>query len=112
MVPAGEARIVLSMATSMAEAQTIARGLVEERLAACVNVVPGACSIYHWRGEVHQDAEWMLFIKTVRANLPALEARLKALHSAEVPEMLVVVPESGSEDYLLWIDATLAKETH
>jgi periplasmic divalent cation tolerance protein len=64
MVPAAHARVVLSTATSLPEAQTIARVLVEEQLAACVNILPGACSIYRWQGVIHQDEESVLLIKT------------------------------------------------
>lgn len=98
------ARIVLSTAGSAEEAKNIARALVEERLAACVNIIPGATSIYRWQGAIHQDQEQVLLIKTRHQHLPALESRLKALHSADVPEFLVLIPESGSRDYLLWLD--------
>ena len=101
------ARVVLSTATSMAEAKTIARTLVEEHLAACVNIIPGACSIYRWQGGIHEDAEWILFMKSSLQQLPGLEARLRSLHSADVPEFLVLVPESGGKDYLLWMDEAL-----
>jgi periplasmic divalent cation tolerance protein len=107
MVPANHARVVLSTATSQAEAQTIARLLVEEQLAPCVNILPAACSIYRWRAAIHEDEESVLLIKTAAPLLPALETRLKELHSAEVPELLVFAPEGGSEDYLLWMDESL-----
>jgi periplasmic divalent cation tolerance protein len=107
MAPALDARILLSTAASPDEAQRIARALVEERLAACVNIIPGARSIYRWAGEIHEDQELVLLIKTTREYLSTLEERLKALHSANVPEILVIVPESGSRDYLLWMDECL-----
>jgi periplasmic divalent cation tolerance protein len=101
------ARVFLSTATSMVEAKTIARTMVDERLAACVNIIPGACSIYRWQGAIHEDEEWILLIKSSLELHPRLEARLKSLHSADVPEFLVLVPESGSNDYLLWMDEAL-----
>jgi periplasmic divalent cation tolerance protein len=101
------ARVILSTATSLVEAKTIARTMVEEHLAACVNIIPGASSIYRWQGAIHEDAEWILLIKSSVEQLPGLEARLRSLHSADVPEFLVLVPESGSKDYLLWMDEAL-----
>ena len=108
MTSATTARIVLSTAGTPDEASHIARTLVEEQLAACVNIVPGIRSIYAWQGRIHDDQEWMLVMKSDIGHLEALEARLKSLHSYDNPEILVLVPESGSEAYLLWIDATLS----
>jgi periplasmic divalent cation tolerance protein len=112
MISTGITRVALSTVGSSDEAATIARALVVEQLAACVNIVPGVRSIYRWQGEVHDDAEWLLVIKTTAAHLEQLESRLKALHSYENPEFLVLVPESGSEAYLLWIDQCLSQFGH
>ena len=109
MIPATLARIVLTTASSSEEAGRIARALVEEQLAACVNIVPGVRSIYAWQGRVQEDQEWLLVIKTSLARLEPLEIRLKALHSYDTPELLVLVPESGSEAYLLWMDEALSQ---
>ena len=108
MVPSLNARIVLTTAGSADEAASIARTLVEEQLAACVNIVPGVRSVYVWQGQVHDDQEWLLVMKTNLAHIQPLENRLKTLHSYENPEFLVLVPESGSEAYLLWIDESVS----
>jgi periplasmic divalent cation tolerance protein len=112
MIPALTVRIVLSTAGSADEAARIAHILVEERLAACVNIVPGVWSIYAWKGDVHDDQEWLLVIKTHLDRLEPLESRLTALHSYETPEFLVLVPESGSRAYLLWMDESLSQFVH
>jgi periplasmic divalent cation tolerance protein len=103
-VPAGDARIVFATATP-GVAQALARTLVERRLAACVNVVPGVVSIYRWQGEVHADPESLIVIKTTRDRLADLLAALHELHPYEVPEALVVAPESGAAPYLRWLAA-------
>ncbi|HUP23932.1 MAG TPA: divalent-cation tolerance protein CutA [Thermoanaerobaculia bacterium] len=97
--------LVLSTAGSMEEGERIARALVEERLAACVNLVPGVRSVYRWRGEVQSDAEVLLVIKTVRERFPALRARVRELHSYELPELVCIEPSGGEEEYLAWVVA-------
>jgi periplasmic divalent cation tolerance protein len=83
-------------------AADLARTLVEERLAACVNVHGPMTSTYRWQGRVEVEAERQLAIKTTRANRIALEARLRALHPYEVPEF-VVVDATGSDAYAGWV---------
>jgi periplasmic divalent cation tolerance protein len=102
-VPANDVRLILTTASSRDEAEQIARSLVDERLAACVNVTPGLTSIYRWKGETETADELLLLIKTTAANLDRLEAALRRLHSYEVPEFLVLAPESASEPYLNWL---------
>jgi periplasmic divalent cation tolerance protein len=102
-VPANDVRLILTTASSRDEAEQIARSLVDERLAACVNVIPGLTSIYRWKGETETADELLLLIKTTAANLDRLEAALRRLHSYEVPEFLVLAPESASEPYLNWL---------
>ncbi|MCU0255296.1 MAG: divalent-cation tolerance protein CutA [Vicinamibacterales bacterium] len=80
-----------------------ARTLVEERLAACVNVLADVQSLYRWEGAVQQDAERQLLVKTTADRLDALEARVAALHPYEVPEFLVVPIGGGSDRYLEWL---------
>ncbi|HLY42480.1 MAG TPA: divalent-cation tolerance protein CutA [Terracidiphilus sp.] len=101
------ARIVLTTVTDADEAGRIARALVEERLAACATLFPSAQSIYRWQGEVESAAETLLLIKTESEQLAALELRLKALHSYQTPEFLVLPIESGSRDYLGWLHSNL-----
>ncbi|HMU74181.1 MAG TPA: divalent-cation tolerance protein CutA [Elusimicrobiota bacterium] len=86
----------------------LARALVEERLAACVTAVPGAASVYRWKGRVERTAEELLFIKSARPRLPALFRRIKALHPYDVPEILVWPVAGGNADYLAWLGAAVA----
>jgi periplasmic divalent cation tolerance protein len=97
--------VVLVTAPSAEVAAGIARALVEERLAACGNVVPGLRSIYRWEGAVHDDAEALLLLKTTRGRFPALRDRVLALHPYQVPEVLALPVEEGSETYLAWVGA-------
>lgn len=84
-------------------AARIARTLVEERLAACVNILPGVRSIYRWRDAVEEADEVLLVAKTTRAALPALQARIAALHPYELPELFAVEAAGGLPAYLGWI---------
>ena len=90
------------------EIDSLARTLVEEGLAACVNVLPPMRSTYAWKGAVESADERQVVIKTTRDRVPQLEAPLKALHPYEVPEFLVLTVPDGSRDYLSW----LAESTH
>ena len=98
-----DALVVLVTAPAADEAARIARALVEERLAACGNVVPGLRSIYRWQGAVQEDAEALLVLKTTRDRFEALRARVVALHPYEVPEVIALPVEAGSAPYLAWI---------
>lgn len=106
--PSPEIRIVLTTAGSREEAARIGRTLVEEHLAACATSLPGAESIYYWRGEVESGAETLLLLKTELGQLEALHARLAAIHSYETPEFLVLTVESASRAYHEWLKANLA----
>ncbi|MDX2011770.1 MAG: divalent-cation tolerance protein CutA [Myxococcaceae bacterium] len=107
----GEIVLVLSTAPSEDVAASLARTLVDERLIACANLVPQARSIYRWQGVVQDESEVLVLMKTQRRRLPALEARLKALHPYQVPEMLVFPATSGHTPYLAWVrsETTAAK---
>lgn len=96
-------RIVLSTAGSEDEARKIARHLVEQRLAACVNLVPRIESIYRWQGKVESAQEWLLIIKTTASQFSAVRDAIGELHSYEVPECISIALEDGSEEYLKWI---------
>jgi periplasmic divalent cation tolerance protein len=89
-------------------ARHVARALVEERLAACVNLVPGLTSIYRWQGQIEESTEVLLLIKTTRERLAALEARLPALHPYELPELIAVEIDSGLTHYLDWVRSECA----
>src|SRR6185503_21121002 len=95
--------IVLTTMPDDARADELARTLVDERLAACVNVHGPMTSTYRWKGKVERDAERQLVIKTTRARLPAVEERLRRLHPYELPELIVIGPEGGSDAYLRWV---------
>lgn len=101
------ARIVLTTAADAEEAGRLAQVLVDERLAACVTLIPAARSVYRWKDKIETAGETLLLIKTAEEQLPALEIRLHALHSYETPEFLVLKVESGSPDYLAWLAANL-----
>ena len=96
-------RIVLCTAGSEEEARKIARGLVEQRLAACVNIVPQIESIYRWEGKVESAREWLLLIKTTVERFPDVRDAIRELHSYEVPECISISVEDGSAAYLEWI---------
>jgi periplasmic divalent cation tolerance protein len=96
-------RIVLSTAGSEEEARKIARHLVENQLAACVNIVPRIESVYRWEGKVESDYEWLLVIKTTGERFPAVRDAIRELHSYDLPECIAISIEDGSTDYLQWI---------
>jgi len=83
----------------------IATALVEERLAACVNVLPGVASVYRWQGAVERADEVMILAKTTHERLATLGARILALHPYELPEVVAVEAAGGLPDYLAWIAA-------
>ena len=87
--------------------ESIARTLVEERLAACVNLQPAMTSHYVWNGTVERGEERQLVAKTTRARLPALRERLEQLHSYELPELIVIEVGDGSAAYLEWVEASV-----
>jgi periplasmic divalent cation tolerance protein len=95
--------LVLTTVAADERAEQVARQLVEDRLAACVNLYPPMVSMYRWKGAVERDAERQMVIKTTRNRLDALQMRLRELHSYELPEFVVVAVESGSEAYLSWV---------
>jgi periplasmic divalent cation tolerance protein len=92
-------------------AARIARALVDERLAACVQALPGVTSTYRWQGEVQVDAETLLLIKTTRARIEALMARVAELHPYDTPELLVLEVVDGAPDYLAWLEAATTATT-
>lgn len=105
--PTSSARVVMTTVVSAEEANRIGRTLVEERLAACATLLPPIHSIYRWHDQIESSAETMLLIKTSLDHLPALETRLRELHSYQTPEFLVLPVESGSHAYLDWLQASL-----
>lgn len=97
-------RIVLTTASSLEDSERIARHLVEQRLAACVNIVPKIASVYRWEDKVEEAQEHLLVIKTTEAAFARLREAIRQLHSYQVPECIALAVEEGSLPYLQWID--------
>jgi periplasmic divalent cation tolerance protein len=97
-------RIVLTTCGSEDEAEKIARYLVENRLAACVNIVPQVRSIYRWQGKVESARELLLLVKTTNEKFTQVRDAIRELHSYELPECAVLPIEDGSAAYLDWIE--------
>jgi periplasmic divalent cation tolerance protein len=109
-MPASEPRIVLVTAGNEQQAQSIAHHLVDDRLAACVNIVGPIRSVYRWGDAVEDEPEFLLLIKTRASLLDRLERRVIELHSYEIPEVLAIAPSGGSATYLGWLlEATAPK---
>ena len=100
--PAGRVRIVLVTAPPR-RARGLARALVERRLAACANLLPGVRSIYRWKGRVEEARETLLVLKTAASRVPALLAAVGALHPYEVPEGVVLATAGGLDPWLRWV---------
>jgi len=96
-------RVVLTTAGSHEQARKIARGLVEQRLAACVNIVAKIESVYRWQGKVEEAEEFLLVIKTTEAAAAQVQDAIRDMHSYELPECIVISITDGSESYLKWI---------
>jgi periplasmic divalent cation tolerance protein len=96
--------VAFSTVAGAEDAERIARELVERRLAACVNVVPGVVSIYRWQGKVEREEERLLVMKTRGERFPALREALAAIHPYDVPELIAIPIEDGSPAYLQWLD--------
>ena len=99
--------VVLTACDSEKHAAQLARHLVELRVAACVNILPKARSIYRWKDQIEEAAEWMLIIKSRRDLMDQLRAAIGKIHTYEVPELLAVPVVDGSESYLVWLDREL-----
>ena len=95
--------LFLSTVNKIEEGKKIGRVLVEEKLAACVNIVQNLCSIYEWKGKIEEENEHLLLIKTTGEKRQELIHKIKEIHSYEVPEVIGFRIEDGSESYLKWI---------
>ena len=96
-------RIVLTTSGSEDDARRIAHHLVENQLAACVNLVPRIESIYRWQGKVESSREWLLVIKTTAEKFASVRDAIRELHSYELPECIAIAIDDGSPDYLQWL---------
>jgi periplasmic divalent cation tolerance protein len=88
-------------------AEQLATSLVEQRLAACINIVPGLTSIYRWQGKLEKGTEVLLLIKTTREYYTAVETAIRQQHPYELPEIIAVTLDEGSSDYLRWLTTSL-----
>lgn len=99
--------LVLSTCPDAATAERLAALLIEQRLAACVNILPGLTSMYRWKGAVERDSEVLLLAKSRADRYQALEAALVEHHPYELPEVVAVSVNQGLDGYLAWVDRTL-----
>ena len=97
--------LVYTTAASLVEAEAIGADLVERRLAACVNILPGMRSIYRWEGRVECAGEVVMIVKTVRRQVDDARRRFRELHSYDTPAFLVIDVPGGDGDYLAWLRA-------
>lgn len=95
--------VVLITTPSSREAQTIGRKLVEEKLAACANIIPQVASLFSWQGKICREREFLVVLKTRQTCFDRLVKRVKSLHSYSVPEIIALPIIRGSKDYLRWI---------
>ena len=102
--------MVLNTCPDSGTAERIAADLVAGKLAACVQVLPGLRSYFHWAGKVDCSDEYLLLIKTAAASYPALERRIREIHPYELPEIIGVPVSMGLPDYLSWIDEYTHKD--
>lgn len=94
--------VVLTTVSSEEQGKAIANSLLKEKLAACINIFP-LQSLYIWQGEINQDREWQLIIKTRLDLLPELKTKIQSLHDYEVPEIIALPIVNGSKSYLQWL---------
>jgi periplasmic divalent cation tolerance protein len=103
--------VVLSTCESEHEARRVAKHLLESGLAACINILPGAHSIFRWKGKIEEVAEFVLLIKSRRELFAALSIELQKVHSYETPEVIALPVLDGSERYLGWLDNELQSDS-
>ena len=99
--------VVFSTCASAEEAERLARRVIDERLAACVNVISSVRSFYRWKGAIEDAAEWLLIIKSTRDKFDALRTALESAHTYELPEVIAIPIVDGSPNYLSWIEREL-----
>jgi len=107
-VPERGVRVVLVTGPEPATLESIGRVLVEERLAACVNIIPGVTSVYRWEGEIRADSEALAVIKTTEDCVQAARLRVAELHPYDVPEFVALEVVEGSPAYLQWVRESVA----
>jgi periplasmic divalent cation tolerance protein len=108
--PVDDILVVFVTAGSEAEAEEIARMLLEESLVACANILPAVRSIYRWKGVVEDERETLLILKTERTRLGDVKKRIREIHSYEVPEIIAVPVVGGLRAYLEWVRAEVGRD--
>jgi periplasmic divalent cation tolerance protein len=101
--------VVFSTCATPEDAEKLARHLVETRVAACVNILPGARSFYRWQGKIEDAGEYLLIVKSSRGLFPALRAEIQKVHPYEVPEIVALAVVDGSEEYLRWLGSSVGE---
>ncbi len=101
-------QIIFCTCPNQESAENIANHLINQKLAACVNIIPGVTSVYEWQGKVESSQEHMLFIKTHRDKYDEIERVISNIHPYELPEIITVSIERGLPDYLQWINTCLS----
>ena len=104
-----DVRVALMTAPSMEVAEALVRALVDEKLIACGNILPGMRSIYRWQGAVESETEALILLKTTAALVPQLLQRAPELHPYEVPEVLILDVPAGHAPYLRWVETSVAE---
>lgn len=99
--------VVFVTARDKAEAERIAKGLLEARLIACVNILDGIKSMFWWEGKIDQSQEALLILKSQKSCFPQIVEKVKSLHSYDLPEIIALPVIEGSKDYLAWINASV-----
>jgi periplasmic divalent cation tolerance protein len=108
-VPAAEHIVVLVTSSGKEEAKKIAKRLLDERKAACVNIIDGVSSLFIWQGSQEEEQESLLVIKSSASLLPHIVETVKQVHSYDVPEIIALPVLGGNEDYLAWIDSGIER---
>lgn len=103
--------LVLCTCPDRPSAETLAHSLIQQHLAACVNILPGVQSIYRWEGQIEQASELLLLIKTEQSAYPALQSQIRQLHPYRTPEIIALPIQAGFIDYLQWVSACLRSES-
>ena len=104
--------IILTTASSNKEAEIIGSKLVENKLAACVNIIPNVKSIYRWKGKINKDSEYLLIIKTVKRVEKEVFENIRKLHSYDTPEMITIPITGGEKSYMNWLSISVSRPVH
>ena len=104
--------IILTTASSNKEAEIIGSKLVENKLAACVNIIPNVKSIYRWKGKINKDSEYLLIIKTVKRVEKEVFENIRKLHRYDTPEMITIPITGGEKSYMNWLSRTVSRPVH